>query len=256
MESLPPELFLLAAAALLAGLVDAVVGGGGLIQVPALFSAFPLAAPTSLFGTNKLASVWGTAVAARSYALRLPLAWDVAVPASLAAVVFALMGVWTVSLFPPVLLRKALPFLLLLVAAYVLLHKDFGRVYQPILPGRRKILLAICVGAVIGFYDGFFGPGTGSFLIFLFVHLFGFDFLRASAVAKVVNVACNLAALALFAGLGHVFWLLGLVMGVCNIAGSLVGTRLAMKYGVDFVRRIFLLVVGALILKTGMDAFS
>lgn len=255
METLPPELFLLAAAALLAGLVDAVVGGGGLIQVPMLFSAFPSAAPASLFGTNKLASVWGTAVAARSYARRFPLAWDVALPASLAALVFAFVGAWTVAIFPPVLFRKALPVLLLLVAAYVLIRKDFGSVHQPMPKGRRKTLLAFAVGTLIGFYDGFFGPGTGSFLIFLFVRFFGFDFLRASAVAKVVNVACNLAALALFAGLGHVFWMLGLLMAVCNIAGSLIGTRLALRGGASFVRVIFLLVVGVLILKTGKDAF-
>ncbi len=255
METLPPELFVLAAAALLAGLVDAVVGGGGLIQVPMLFSAFPSAAPASLFGTNKLASVWGTAVAARSYARRFPLAWHVAVPASLAALLFAFVGAWAVSVFPPILLRKALPALLLLVAAYVLIRKDFGSFHQPIPRGRRKTLLALAVGALIGFYDGFFGPGTGSFLIFLFVRLFGFDFLRASAVAKVVNVACNLAALALFAGLGHVFWMLGLLMAVCNIAGSLIGTRLALRGGTGFIRVIFLLVVGALILKTGTDAF-
>lgn len=255
MEALPPEILLLAMAAVLAGLVDAVVGGGGLIQVPMLFSVFPSAAPATLFGTNKLASVWGTAVAARSYAQRFPVAWSVAVPASLAALVFAFVGAWAVSVFPPVLLRKALPFLLLLVAAYVLVRKDFGSVHQPIAKGRRQTLLAIVVGALIGLYDGFFGPGTGSFLIFLFVRVFGFDFLRASAVAKLVNVACNLAALALFAGLGHVFWQLGLIMAVCNIWGSLMGTRLAIYGGAGLVRKVFLLVVGALILKTSIDAF-
>lgn len=240
---------------MLAGLVDAVVGGGGLIQVPMLFSAFPTAAPASLFGTNKLASVWGTAVAAQSYARRFPLAWHVAVPASMAALIFAFLGAWVVTIFPPALFRKALPFLLLLVAAYVLVRKDFGSVHQPMPEGRRKTLLAVAVGAAIGFYDGFFGPGTGSFLIFLFVRCFGFDFLRASAVAKVVNVACNLAALALFAGLGHVFWQLGLLMAVCNICGALMGTRLALRGGTVVVRKIFLLVVGALILKTSAAAF-
>ena len=125
MEALPPEVLLLAMAAVLAGLVDAVVGGGGLIQVPMLFSVFPSAAPATLFGTNKLASVWGTAVAARSYAQRFPVAWNVALPASLAALVFAFVGAWAVSVFPPVLLRKALPFLLLLVAAYVSGAKRF-----------------------------------------------------------------------------------------------------------------------------------
>lgn len=255
MESLPPEWFLLAVAAMFAGLVDAVVGGGGLIQVPMLFSSFPSAAPASLFGTNKLASVWGTAVAARSYARRFSVPWHVVLPASLAALVFAFLGAWTVSVFPPALLRRGLPFLLILVAAYVWVRKDFGSVHQPMPEGRRKTVLAFAVGAAIGFYDGFFGPGTGSFLIFLFVRLFGFDFLRASAAAKLVNVACNLAALVLFAGLGHVFWQLGLLMAICNIGGALIGSRLALRGGTAFVRQIFLLVVGALILKTGADAF-
>ena len=255
METLPSALWMLAIAALLAGLVDAVVGGGGLIQVPALFSVFPSAAPASLFGTNKLASVWGTAIAARSYARHFPLAWEVALPAALAALIFAPLGAWLVSVFPPSLLRKALPFLLLLVAAYVLVRKDFGTVHQPMPEGPRKTALAIAVGALIGLYDGFFGPGTGSFLIFLFIRLFGFDFLRASAVAKVVNVACNLAALALFAGLGHVLWQLGLIMAVCNIAGALLGTRLAVRGGSGLIRKVFLAVVGLLILKTSSDAF-
>jgi uncharacterized membrane protein YfcA len=113
----------------------------------------------------------------------------------------------------------------------------------------------MAVGALIGLYDGFFGPGTGSFLIFLFVRVFGFDFLRASAVAKLVNVACNLAALTLFAGLGHVFWQLGLLMAACNILGSLIGTRLAIHGGTGLVRKVFLLVVSVLILKTSNDAF-
>lgn len=116
-------------------------------------------------------------------------------------------------------------------------------------------LLAVCVGAGIGFYDGFFGPGTGSFLMFLFVRFFGFDFLSASACAKVVNVACNLAALLWFGYSGHLLWQLGAVMAVCQIAGSLVGTRLAIRHGSGFVRKLFLVVVTVLIVKTAYDAF-
>ena len=108
---------------------------------------------------------------------------------------------------------------------------------------------------MIGWYDGFFGPGTGSFFIFLFVRLLGYDFLNASASAKLLNVATNLAAIALFAMKGHVWWKIGLVMAVANVAGSLIGTRLALKHGAGFVRGVFIVVVGALILKTGYDAF-
>ena len=117
-------------------------------------------------------------------------------------------------------------------------------------------LLAMGVGAAIGFYDGFFGPGTGSFLIFLFVRFFGFDFLSASAAAKIVNVACNISALIWFGYSGHLLWQLGLLMAVCQIAGSLVGTRLALKHGSSFVRKLFLVVVGLLIVKTAFDTFK
>ena len=119
----------------------------------------------------------------------------------------------------------------------------------------RETALACAIGAVIGWYDGFFGPGTGSFFIFLFVRLLGYDFLNASASAKLLNVATNLAAIALFAMKGHVWWQIGLVMAVANVAGSLIGTRLALKHGAGFVRGVFIVVVGALILKTGYDAF-
>ncbi len=252
-----PELYLmLAAAALLAGLVDAVVGGGGLIQVPALFSVFPQAAPASLFGTNKLASICGTAMAARTYWRRFPIDWYLVGPASLAALVFAFAGAWAVTAFPPTLVRKLLPFILLLVAIYVLRRKDFGMMHVPRPNGWSKAVLAFGIGAAIGAYDGFFGPGTGSFLVFLFVRCFGLDFLRASAAAKIVNVVCNFAALAWFIPAGQPMWELGLLMAACNIAGSMMGVRLAVTQGASFVRKLFLLVVGGLILKTSWDAFG
>ena len=185
MDILFTDYLLLGLAAVLAGLIDAVVGGGGLIQVPALFSVFPQTMPATLFGTNKLASVWGTTFAARSYAMRIRLDWGIAIPAALAALVFAFLGARAVSAFPPDLLRKALPFILLAVAAYVFKRKDFGAQADahPDMPVRQKRALALLIGSTIGFYDGFFGPGTGSFLIFLFVRVFYLDFLQASAVA-------------------------------------------------------------------------
>lgn len=247
---------MLGLAALFAGLVDAVAGGGGLIQVPALFSAFPQLSPATLFGTNKLSSVWGTAFAARSYAKQIPIDWEVGVPASLAALVFAFAGAMAITVFPPDIFRKLLPFILFLVAAYVLRKKDFGAVYAPICHGRRKQVRAVLVGAVIGFYDGFFGPGTGSFLIFAFIRGLGLDFLRASAIAKLVNVACNMAALAWFLPTAQPLWQLGLWMAICNVMGSVLGARLALKGGSRAIRSLFLLVLAALILKTGFDAFG
>jgi uncharacterized membrane protein YfcA len=128
-------------------------------------------------------------------------------------------------------------------------------VHAPLHGGAKEKLIAVMAGGGIGFYDGFFGPGTGSFLVFLFVRFFGFDFLGASAVAKVVNVACNFAALLWFGYSGHLLWQVGLLMAVCNVLGSIIGARLAIKHGSGFVRQIFLLVVSGLILKTGYDAF-
>ncbi|MFT3779068.1 MAG: TSUP family transporter [Ottowia sp.] len=249
------ELVIVSLASLLAGLVDAIVGGGGLILVPALFATYPTAAPATLFGTNKSASVWGTGIATLQYARRVRLRWPVMLPAALAALLGSFVGAWVVTLIDPGFLRRLLPFILLAVLLYTLGKKELGRTHAPHLDPRRETLLACAIGAVIGWYDGFFGPGTGSFFIFLFVRLLGYDFLNASAAAKLLNVATNVAAIALFAAKGHVWWHVGLVMAAANVAGSLVGTRLALKHGAGFVRGVFIVVVGALILKTGYDAF-
>lgn len=249
------DLSILALAAFFAGLIDAVVGGGGLIQVPAIFSVMHHTTPATLLGTNKLASIWGTAAASVSYARQVKVEWSTAVPAATAAFVLAFAGAYTVTHVPPDLMRKLLPFILLAVAIYTFNKKDFGSLHAPQHAGTREKVFAILVGGGIGFYDGFFGPGTGSFLIFLFVRFFGFDFLGASAVAKVVNVACNLAALLWFGYSGHVLIQLGILMAVCNIAGSLIGVRLAIRRGAGFIRKIFLFVVSALILKAGFDAY-
>lgn len=249
------EYLILGVAALFAGLIDAVVGGGGLIQIPALFSTLNGVAPATLLGTSKLAGVWGTGVAAISYARRVRITWTTAAPAAVAAFVFSFLGAFTVTRIPPDFLRQLLPFILVAVAIYTFMRKDFGKVHAPAHVGIREKAMAIGVGSAIGFYDGFFGPGTGSFLVFLFVRFFGFDFLGASAVAKVVNVACNVAALLWFGYSGHLLWQIGLMMAACNIVGSLIGTRLAIRRGSDFVRKFFLFVVAALILKTSYDAF-
>ena len=249
------DLTILLIAAFFAGLVDAVVGGGGLIQIPALFAAFPSAVPATLLGTSKLAGVWGTGAAAVNYARRVTPLWRTTVPAAMAAFVMAFAGAYTVTKIPPDFLRKLLPFILIAVAIYTFRRKDLGVTHAPVREGRSERAIALTIGAAIGFYDGFFGPGTGSFLVFLFVRCFGYDFLHASAAAKIVNVACNVAALCWFASSGHLLWPLGMAMAVCNVAGSLFGSRLAIRHGSAFVRRIFLIVVAILICKTGYDGF-
>lgn len=248
------DFVLLACAAFLAGLVDAVVGGGGLIQVPVLFSVFPKEIPATLLGTSKLAGVFGTSAAAVNYSRRVRVAWSAAAPAALAAFALSFAGAYTVTLVPGDFVRSLLPVVLLAVAIYTFRKKDFGSIHAPLHTGMTEKLVAVGMGACIGFYDGFFGPGTGSFLMFLFVRFFGFDFLSASAAAKVVNVACNVAALLWFGYSGHLLWQLGLLMALCQVGGSLVGTRLAIRHGSIFVRKLFLVVVSLLILKTGYDA--
>ena len=249
------DLLIVTSASLLAGFVDAIVGGGGLILVPALFAIFPTAHPATLFGVNKGASVWGTAVATAQFARRVDMRWAALLPAAGAGFAASLAGAWLVTVISAGFLRKALPLVLLGVLIYTLARKDLGRHHAPRFTGRAETAAACCIGLALGFYDGFFGPGTGSFLVFLFVRWMGYDFLNAAASAKLLNIATNLAALALFAWKGHVWWHFALPMGVANVVGSLLGTRLALRHGAGFVRSMFIVVVSALILKTAFDAF-
>ena len=249
------ELLIVSIASLAAGFVDAIVGGGGLVLVPTLFAVFPTTHPATLFGVNKGASVWGTAVATVQYARSVDLRWPVLLPAAAVGFAGALAGAWLVTVVSPGFLRQALPFVLLLVLIYTLAKKKMGTHHTPRFSGHAETAAACCIGLGLGFYDGFFGPGTGSFFVFLFVRWLGYDFLNASASAKLLNTATNLAALALFTYKGHVWWHFALPMAVANVAGSLLGTRLALKHGAGFVRVVFIGVVSALILKTGFDAF-
>lgn len=242
-------------AALFAGFVDSIVGGGGLIQLPALFAAFPNTAPATLFGTNKLASIVGTTSAAIQYSRRVEIPWRVAGPGAVAALVGSWYGAKAVAYLDPAILRPLILALLVLVAVYTFLRKDLGSVSKEPAHGGRSVAIALGVGGAIGFYDGFFGPGTGSFLIFLFIRLLGMDFLRASVSAKILNVATNLAAIGFFAGNVELMWKLAAVMAACNLTGSILGSRMALKHGTGFVRRMFLAVVTVLILRLAYDTF-
>lgn len=248
------DLLLVTAASGLAGFVDAIVGGGGLVLVPALFAVYPGAPPATLFGTNKGAAVWGTAWAARLYARRVKLNWATLLPAMTMALLGAASGAWLVTQISASGLRRVLPLVLLAVLVYTLARKDLGRVHAPQRSARAERRIAMLIGGGIGFYDGFFGPGTGSFFVFLFVRALGYDFLHASASAKLLNIATNAAALALFISKGHIWWEVAAAMAVANVLGSLIGTRLALRHGAGFVRGVFIVVVGALILRTGYDA--
>jgi uncharacterized protein len=249
------ELLLVALASLLAGLIDAIVGGGGLVLLPALFATYPGAVPATLMGTNKGGAIWGTAWAALQFTRQVSLSLRTMAPAMLAALAGSFAGAWAVTGVDASALRKALPLVLVAILAYTLARKDLGRHHAPRWSAAHEPMVAGLIGAGIGFYDGFFGPGTGSFFVFLFVRTLGYDFLHASAAAKLLNTSTNLAALVLFTWKGHVWWQVAAVLAVANVIGSLIGTRLALKHGAGFVRLVFIGVVSALILKTGYDAF-
>lgn len=242
-------------ASALAGFIDAIVGGGGLILLPALFATFPSAPPATLLGTNKSASIWGTAMSTWQYGRKVQLPWRAMAPAALVGALGSFAGAWAVTQISPDFLRKFLPVVLIGVLAYTLARKDMGRHHTPHYRGNTETWIACAIGLIIGFYDGFFGPGTGSFFVFLFVRLMGYDFLNASASAKLLNLATNLAALVLFTLKGHIWWHLAVPMAVANVLGAMLGTHMALRHGTGFVRGIFIFVVSVLILKTGYDAF-
>jgi uncharacterized membrane protein YfcA len=248
------DLLFILFAAFGAGLIDSMVGGGGLIQVPALFAALPNAPHAQLLGTSKLAGVGGTLSAAWRFARSVQISWALTLPACAAAFVAAMAGAALTLQLPSHVFRPLVPIMLTAVFIYVAQRRDFGQVHAPVSHRARHVGLAVLGGGVIGLYDGFFGPGTGTFLVFFFVRVFALDFLHASASAKVVNVAANASALLAFSVTGNVLWLLGAAMMICNVGGSLLGSHLAIRHGSAFVRRVFLFVVSALIAKTAWDA--
>jgi uncharacterized membrane protein YfcA len=223
--------------------------------VPTLFAAYPSAHPATLLGTNKSASIWGTLFAAWQYNRRVQLAWRALLVASLLAFAGSWAGAYLLTLVSPQYLRQALPALLIGLLGYTLWNKQLGQTHAPRFAPRKQAVYMAVIGAVIGFYDGFFGPGTGSFLVFLLVKVLGFDFLQASAHSKVLNLFSNLAAVVLLASQGHVWWQVGIPLALANVAGSLLGSRMALKHGTVFVRWLFMLVVTALAIKTAHDAW-
>ena len=250
------ELVYLCGFAFLAGFIDAVAGGGGLVQVPALFVLMPGVPAATLLGTNKFASIWGTLFATWQYSRQVPMEWRATLPTCAAALLFGYVGARTVAHVPADFLRPLVLVLLVVVLAWTLWRKDLGALHAPKLTHTQQLWVGLATGAVLGFYDGFFGPGTGSFLIIAFVGLFGFSFLAASASAKAVNVITNGASIAYFATHGHVLYAVALPMALCNLLGSFVGTRLALKLGSRFVRAVFVVVVSALIARYAYDLWQ
>lgn len=245
----------LGAAVFLAGAVDALAGGGGLITLPA-YMAVGLD-PALVLGTNKLSACFGTVVSTVRYQRALRFSVRGFMPSILASLIGSWLGARLALLVDPYWLRPLLLGALPVIAFLILTRRDFGA--QDTSPRHSHAELARRGAAVsfpIGAYDGFFGPGTGSFLIIAFVGLFGFSFLAASASAKAVNVVTNFAALGYFLTHGHVLYAVAAPMALCNVAGSVVGTRLALKLGSRFVRTVFLVVVSALIVRYAYDLWA
>ncbi|MGI8523227.1 MAG: TSUP family transporter [Nocardioides sp.] len=244
-------LTLLGLAGLAAGFVDAVVGGGGLIQLPALLLGLPGAAPVQVLATNKLGSICGTTVSSATYYRRIrpdprtfgPLMIFAFAGSAGGAVVASHL---TKNIFEPVVLG-----VLIVVGGYVLLRPALGETTVLRFAGHRHTAAAMATGLVIGFYDGALGPGTGSFFVITLVGLLGYSFLEGSAKARLANWATNLAALCVFVPQGAVIWHVGLVMGVCNLVGGYVGARTAVARGSGFVRVFFVTVVAAFVIRIG-----
>ncbi|WP_242920925.1 sulfite exporter TauE/SafE family protein [Pontibacter liquoris] len=250
------EIIYLCLFAFLAGFIDSVVGGGGLIQLPALFVFLPGVPVASIFGTGKLASIAGTTSAMVRYVRSVKINYLAILPAAGAAFVFSFLGARAVAHIDANLLKPLIFVLLVLVAVYTFIRKDFGSLHAPRLTPAKETLYGIGLGMAIGFYDGFFGPGTGSFLIFIFIGLYGFNFLAASAAAKVVNVATNLSALLYFGYKGFIIYEVAIPMAISSVIGSQLGTRTALKRGTGFVRVLFLVVVSGIICKFAYDTYG
>lgn len=249
-------LAVLALAGLAAGFVDAVVGGGGLVQLPALVLGLPGVAPVHVLATNKLASVCGTTVSSVTYYRRVRPDPKTFVPLMVFAFAGSMAGAAVASRIPANALEPIVLVVLVVVGTYVLFKPDMGHLTELRFAGHHHTIAAISAGSVIGFYDGALGPGTGSFLVFSLVGLLGYSFLEASAKARLANWATNLAALVVFVPQGAVLWKVGIVMGLANLCGGYVGARTAVRQGSRFVRIFFMLVVGAFVVTLSWRVFG
>lgn len=243
------EILQLCAVAFVAGLVDAVAGGGGLIQIPGLFIVLPNFPVVALLGTNKFASIFGTAIASIRYLRFVRIRKWLLISTCVAAVFGSLGGARVASLLDKETIRPLVLVLLSGVWIFSLLKKDFGHQAADLKPLSKIIAPAIFISVFLGFYDGFFGPGTGSFLVFFYVLVLGLNFLEGAALSKVVNFFTNLAALSYFLATKQVLFIYAIPMAVMNLAGGVAGSHLAIKYGSPFVRKVFLIVTAALFIK-------
>lgn len=258
LQGLSPTLVAgLVLAAFVAGWVDAVVGGGGLIQLPALLIGLPSDTPTAhVLGTNKISSVAGTLTAAITYARRIGLHLPTLVPLVLSAFVGSAAGAAMARLIPKAALTPIVLVALIAVGLYTVLRPQLGLVHAPRHTGVGQAVRTAAIGGSIGLYDGILGPGTGSFFVIAMVGILGYGFLEASAKAKIANLTTNIAAITVFGLNGEVLWGIGALMAVANLSGGWLGARTALRNGNAFVRKVFLIVVSALVVKLAVDTWQ
>ncbi|STZ76806.1 Sulfite exporter TauE/SafE [Bergeriella denitrificans] len=247
-------LYFLIVIGFLAGLMDAAVGGGGLLQIPGLFNILPqnTGVPTVL-GVGKVASFSGTLTATWQYVRKLPVPWKMLLPAALLAFAASYLGAKSVAYFPTEYMKPVMLVIMLVMFAYTFWKKDLGQVVRTTALTRKEMLWGLFFGALIGFYDGIFGPGTGSLLAFVFVRFYGYDFLTANASGKVINTTTNFAALTFFVPGGYVVWAWAVPLALANLAGGIIGARLAMRGGTKLLRYGFMVLLCLMIGRFAWD---
>ena len=248
-------IILLYIAAFCAGFVDAIVGGGGLIQTPIALILLPNLAVSSIIGSLKIPAFSGTSFAANQYLKKVDMNWKLLGIMAIVAFASAFLGSNLLTKVHNDFMKPLLLVVLTLIAIYTFTKKDFGIHQAKEHTVKRQFLLAITMSICLGFYDGFIGPGTGSFLVLAFVTVLGFDFLHASANAKMVNLATNFGSICLFVLKGKIIWAIAIPMAICNAAGGWIGAKLAIKKGNGFIRVFFLIVVIGTLLRFGHDVF-
>ena len=249
------EIIILCAGAFAAGFIDSIIGGGGLIQTPVTLVTLPQYPLASVLGTTKIPSIFGTSIAALQYSLKVNIQWKLMALMCSIALAAAYAGSKTVSLVSNSFMKPVIFCMLILVAIYTYTKKDFGIATTKIINKKNTAVYAAVFAIPIGFYDGFIGPGAGSFMILFFISTLGFDFLKASAHSKLVNVSTNLGSIVFFSGSGNILYQYAIPMAVFNFTGSLIGSRLAILKGNKFIRVFFLLVIAGTIIRFGYDIF-
>lgn len=240
----------------LAGFIDAIIGGGGLIQTPAILFTLPQYPVPTLIGTTKIPSLSGSLMGAFQYSRRVRVAGRFIAPMMAIAFGASWLGALTLTRVPNSFMKPLALGILIAVFVYTFTKKDFGQVPQGVVTERQQRIRMWAMGLIIGFYDGFFGPGTGSFLVLGFIALIGFDFLKASAHAKLVNASTNLACTIFFIQKGFILYTAAFPMALANLSGAFLGARLAILKGNRFIRVFFLLVIAATILRFAWDLLT